>query len=130
VEEQQPGTTSSDHQGVLGKIARAVVQVHARFYGRGPTKAKAVWRDEVVCVALEDLFTQGEKVLVQAGKFDQVRDTRLAFQDEVEPVLRAEIEAITGHRVRAFTSQVSVDNFGSEVFVLADGARGESPEEA
>jgi uncharacterized protein YbcI len=102
-------------------MARVVVQVHARYYGRGPTKAKAVWEDTVVCVVLEDLFTPGEKTLIDAGKFELVRDTRQAFQDEIEPVLRHEIEEITGHTTRAFTNQVSVENFGSEVFMLEDG---------
>jgi uncharacterized protein YbcI len=109
------------HQGVLGRIARVVVQVHSNYYGRGPTKAKAVWQEQVVCVVLEDLFTQGEKLLIEGGKFDQVREVRVAFQDEIEPVLRREIERITGHKTLAFTSQVSRNNFGAEVFVLEDG---------
>jgi len=115
------------HQGVLGRIARSVVQVHSRFYGRGPTKAKAIWRDEIVCVILEDLYTQGEKLLIGAGKFEQVRASRVAFQDEVEPLLRAEIEAITGRRTRGFTSQVSIDNLGAEVFVLDIDGDGHKP---
>jgi uncharacterized protein YbcI len=110
------------HQGVLGRIARVVVQVHSRYYGRGPTKAKAIWQEQVVCVVLEDLFTQGEKLLIEGGKFDQVRGVRVAFQDEIEQVLRGEIEEITGRKTRAFTSQVSRDNFGAEVFVLEDGS--------
>ena len=44
---------------------------------------------------------------------------RTAFQDEVEPLLRAAVEAITGRRVRAFLSQVNADpELASEVFVL------------
>jgi uncharacterized protein YbcI len=108
------------HQGVLGRIARVVVQVHSRYYGRGPTKAKAVWNDQVVCVVLEDLFTPGEKLLIAGGKFSQVREIRVAFQDQIEPILRTEIEQITGHKTRAFTSQVAQNNFGAEVFLLED----------
>ncbi len=108
------------HQGVLGRIARVVVQVHSRYYGRGPTKAKAVWHDEVVCVVLEDLFTPGEKLLIAGGKFGQVREVRVAFQDQIEPILRAEIEQITGRKTLGFTSQVAQNNFGSEVFLLDD----------
>jgi uncharacterized protein YbcI len=125
-EEGGPGSAAS--QGVLGQIARVVVQVHSRYYGRGPTKAKAVWQDQVVCVVLEDLFTPGEKVLIDGGKFDHVRESRQAFQDQIEPVLRHAIEEITGRATRAFTSQVSTDNFGSEVFVLDDERAGPAPE--
>ncbi|HVV91064.1 MAG TPA: Na-translocating system protein MpsC family protein, partial [Solirubrobacterales bacterium] len=81
----------------VAAISREVVHVHAEFYGRGPTKAKTIWRDEIVCCVLEDIFTKAEQMLVAGGRFEEVRSHRTAFQDQVEPLFRAGVEAIT-HR--------------------------------
>jgi uncharacterized protein YbcI len=104
---------------IVAKIAREVVQVHARYYGRGPTKAKAIWRHDIVVVVLEEIFTKAEMVLVEAGRFDQVRSHRMAFQDQVEPLFNNVVEQATGRSVRGFLSQVSETGIASEVFVLA-----------
>jgi uncharacterized protein YbcI len=111
---------------IVAEIAREIVRIHARYYGRGPTKAKAVWRGDIVVVVLEEIFTQGEVVLTEAGHFEQVRLNRQAFQDQVEPLFRQAVEQTTGRPVRAFLSQVSREGVASEVFVLegAEGAPG------
>jgi uncharacterized protein YbcI len=103
---------------VVADISREIVRVHSSHYGRGPTKAKTIWRDEVVVCVLQDIFTRSEQVLIDAGKFEQVRSNRLIFQDAVEPLLREVVERATGIKVRSFLSQVSVDGTASEVFVL------------
>jgi uncharacterized protein YbcI len=101
-------------------ISRDIVRIHARFYGRGPTRAKTVWRDEIVVCVLEDIFTKAEQLLVDRGRFEDVRVHRTAFQDEAEPLFRTSVESVTGRRVRSFLSQVSEDGAASEVFVLGD----------
>jgi len=103
---------------LVAEISREIVRIHARFYGRGPTKAKTVWRDEIVVCILEDLFTKAEQLLVDGGRFEDVRAHRTAFQDEVEPLFRGCVEAVTGRRVQSFLSQVAIDGVASEVFVL------------
>jgi uncharacterized protein YbcI len=103
---------------LVAEISREIVRIHARFYGRGPTKAKTVWRDEIVICVLEDLFTKAEQLLVEGGRFADVRAHRTAFQDEVEPLFRSTVEAITGRRVISFLSQVAEDGVACEVFVL------------
>lgn len=109
---------------VVAEISREVVRLHAHFYGRGPTKAKSIWRSEVVVVILEEVFTKAELVLVEAGRFKQVRAHRQAVQDQIEPLLRRVVEEATGRPVRAFLSQVSAEDRGiaSEVFVLGAAA--------
>jgi uncharacterized protein YbcI len=103
---------------LVAEISRDIVRVHARFYGRGPTRAKTVWRDEIVICVLEDIFTKAELLLVDGGRFEDVRLHRIAFQDEVAPLLRGGVEAVTGRRVRSFLSQVSIEGAASEVFIL------------
>ena len=106
---------------IIAEIAREVVRIHAQYYGRGPTKARAIWRHDVVAVILEEIFTKAEEILVEAGRFDQVRSHRQAFQDQVEPLFRNVVEQATGHSVRGFLSQVSEEGIASEVFVLGNG---------
>ena len=108
-----------DVGGQLAGISRAVVKIHAEHYGRGPDRAKTIWQRDVIVCLLEEVYTPAERTLIQAGRFDQVRSLRTAFEDEVEPLLRAAVEAVTGRRVRAFLSQVNADpELASEVFVL------------
>lgn len=116
---------------VISAISREVVRIHAQFYGRGPTKARTIWRHNVVVVILEEIFTKAEEVLIDADHFDHVRAHRQAFQDHVEPLFRNSVEQATGRKVRAFLSQVTEEGIASEVFVLEsedpDGALGAPP---
>lgn len=105
---------------VVAEIARGVVKIHAHYFGRGPTRARAICRNDVVVVILEEIFTRAERTLIETGHFDQVRQHRQTFQDEIEPRFREVVEEATGRRVRGFLSQVSIDGIASEVFVLAD----------
>ncbi|MBS1888764.1 MAG: DUF2294 family protein [Actinobacteria bacterium] len=101
-------------------MSRDIVKVHARLYGRGPTRAKTIWRDGIVCCVLEDVFTTAERVLVGGGHFEEVRSQRIAFAEQVGPLLRRAVEMSTRHYVDAFLSQISKDGVISEVFVLGD----------
>jgi uncharacterized protein YbcI len=111
-------TQSQVEGSIVAEISRAVVRIHAQYYGRGPTRARAIWRHGIVTVILEEIFTKSEEVLVEAGKFEYVRSHRQAFQDQVEPIFRAAIEGATGRPVRAFLSQVTEQGIAAEVFVL------------
>lgn len=103
---------------IVADISREIVRVHATHYGRGPTKAKTIWRDDIVVCLLEDIFTKSEQVLIDAGKFEQVRANRQIFQDAVEPLLRQIVEQATDREVRFFLSQVNADGAACEVFQL------------
>ena len=102
----------------VAAISREIVRIHARFYGRGPSKAKTVWHGEIVVCVLEEIYTPAERLLVARGRFADVRASRLAFQDQVEPLLREAVEAATDRRVQAFLGQVSPGGVAAEVFGL------------
>lgn len=128
IPDRLPADASPDGEragSLVATISRDIVRIHARFYGRGPTKAKTVWRDEIVICVLEDIFTKAEQLLVDGGRFEDVRAHRTAFQDEAEPLFLASVESATGRKVRSFLSQVSIDGAASEVFVL--GGRIDDP---
>lgn len=100
------------------EVSREIVKAHAHYYGRGPTKARTIWKDDVVVVVLEEIFTRAEQTLVTSGHFEQVRATRQAFQDQIQPLFCQIVEQATDREVRGFLSQVSPEGIASEVFVL------------
>jgi uncharacterized protein YbcI len=109
----------NDRRGsIVAAISRDIVGIHSRYHGRGPARSKTIWREEILCCVLGEIFTKAEQLLVDAGRFEEVRAHRIAFQDEVAPLFRAAVEARTGLRVEAFLSQVSREGVATEVFVL------------
>lgn len=114
----EPRRPAIDKSSVVAAISREIVKVHAEHYGRGPTKAKTIWRADVVVCVLENIFTTAEETLVAGNHFEQVRQNRQTFQDAVAPILRHAVETATGRSVRAFLSQISPEGVASEVFVL------------
>jgi anti-anti-sigma factor len=104
---------------VVAEISREIVRLHSRLYGRGPTKARTMWRDDVVTCVLEDVFTKAETVLVDAGRFEQVRSNRQVFNDEVASQLREIVEAATGRPVKSSLSQIGPGGVAAEVFLLS-----------
>lgn len=99
-----------------------MVKIHARYFGRGPTRARTIWRGEAILVILEEIFIRAEETLIEAGHFDQVRQHRQIFQDEVGPLFCQVVEQAVGRPVRSFLSQVARDGIGAEIFLLGDGA--------
>jgi uncharacterized protein YbcI len=114
----QEQTTKDGSGAIVAMVSRQIVGVYAEYYGRGPTKAKTIWRDDIVVCLLEDVFTRAEQLLVDGGRFDQVRLNRQAFQDQIEPLFREVVEKVTGRRVDACLSQVNVNGVAAEIFVL------------
>jgi uncharacterized protein YbcI len=108
-----------DRGAAVAEVSRAIVGIHSTHYGRGPTKSRTVWIDDVVVTTLEDIYTAVERTLIEADRFDQVRDMRLAFQHELEGEFVLAVERALGRSVRAFFSQVRMDPpVAVEVFLL------------
>jgi uncharacterized protein YbcI len=107
------------HRSGEAEISREIVRIHAHYYGRGPTKAKTYLNDEVALCVLGEIYTRSEAILVEAGRFEEVRANRTAFQDAVEPIMREAVERITGRSVESFLSQISHDGRACEIFILA-----------
>jgi uncharacterized protein YbcI len=110
-----------------------VVQLHANFYGRGPTRAKTHLNEGFALCILEDVFTTAERTLIAAGHPAQVQATRAAFQEAVEPQFIAVAETATGRKVRSFVSAVHIDTeVAVELWlfepVLAEAAEGTGDE--
>lgn len=100
-------------------IARGVVRLHSRYVGRGPTKAQAFYRGNVIVVIMQDTLTTEEASLAADGQADAVLRLRAQLQQTMKPELVAEIELLTGCRVVAFMCDNHLDpDVEAELFVL------------
>jgi uncharacterized protein YbcI len=100
-------------------ISNAITKLQREHYGRGPDNVRTVvGYDHIICF-LENSFVPVERTLLDAGETAAVRETRLAFQRAMESRFVATVEEISGRKVRAFLSQVSLNpDISVEVFVL------------
>lgn len=74
-EHQDPFATEAPaaaNSSIVADISREIVKAHAQYYGRGPTKARTVWKEDIVVVILEEIFTRAERTLVDAGHPDGI----------------------------------------------------------
>lgn len=111
---------TTGHAGRLNQeIANAVVRRHKRFLGRGPTKAQAFYRDNIVVVVMEDILTDAERSLAAAGGREAVLGMRLRYQQTMRRDLVDAIEQLTGRHVEAFLSGNHIGpDLAAELFVL------------
>jgi uncharacterized protein YbcI len=104
---------------MLAQISTGLVQLHSRYYGKGPTKAKAhMVNDTVVCI-LRDGFTTVERTLLDTGQVESVYQMRRSFQTAMEADFRRVVEEATHRKVIAYMSSIHVDpDLAVELFVL------------
>ena len=101
---QEPSWTSPKRPRAPS-LARSPHASHARSFAftpsstvAGPTKAKTHLADDHALCILEEVFTAAEKTLIRAGNKEQVKATRDAFQEAVEPEFREVVEAASGRQ--------------------------------
>jgi uncharacterized protein YbcI len=101
------------------RISNDVVRLVREYTGRGPTKARTFFNDDLITVVLHDTLTNGERSLVRGGEAQWVLDTRKKYQRTMREDLVAAVEAASGRKVRAFFSDNSVDpDMAVETFAL------------
>jgi uncharacterized protein YbcI len=107
-------------------LANAIVRLHSRHVGRGPTKARAFYRHNVVVLLLEGALTRAEKSLVDDDRGALALTMRRRFHEVMRADLVEAVERLTGHAVVAFlsTSHLDPDVVG-QVFILGRSVSGE-----
>ena len=118
--EDSPETTRVGDRSPLAATTRGIVQLHAQYFGKGPTRARTDWigDDGLVCV-LRDTLTSVELTLMDRGQGAQVLTLRRAFQDAMAPEFIRVVEEATGRKVLAFMSQAHLDpDIATEIFFL------------
>jgi uncharacterized protein YbcI len=104
---------------MLAQISTALVQLHSRYYGKGPTKAKTHMVNDTVVSILRGGFTTVERTLIETGEVESVYQMRRSFQQAMEDDFRRIVEEATGRKVIAYMSSIHVNpDLAVELFVL------------
>jgi uncharacterized protein YbcI len=113
-------TKPQNHGDVLTAISDGLVALLKEFYGRGPTRAKSYFEDDLVVCVLRGGFSRVEQTLLDGGRGAAVIQQRMEFQDVMRERFDAVIEAATGRQVIGFMSgNQQQPDMMCEVFILA-----------
>ena len=113
-------SVATTHGEVLTAISDGLVALLKDFYGRGPTRAKSYYEDDLVVCVLRGGFSRVEETLVKGGRGDAVIQQRMQFQDLMRGRFEAVIERATGRLVIGFMSgNQQHPDMMCELFILA-----------
>ena len=114
-----PKHSPQSHGEILTAISDGLVSLLKEFYGRGPTRAKSYYEDDLVVCVLRGGFSRVEQTLLEGGRGQAVIQQRMEFQDLMRHRFEAVIEGATGQRVIGYMSgnQQNPDIM-CEVFIL------------
>jgi uncharacterized protein YbcI len=109
-----------DGRGELRQqLSNAIVALFKQYFGRGPTDCRTYLEPDLVIVVLAGGYTAAERTLFEAGKWHEVRQTRMSWQDSMEVRFIDTIERLTHRTVKAFLSANRQDTeLTIELFVL------------
>jgi uncharacterized protein YbcI len=120
VNPQDAQSTPLTHGDMLTAISDGMVALLKEFYGRGPTRAKSYYADDLVVCLLRGGFTRVEQTLLEGGRGSSVIQQRMEFQELMRERFEAVIESATGRRVIGFMSgNQQRPDLMCEVFILA-----------
>jgi uncharacterized protein YbcI len=123
-----PETDSASAGGSRSSaISNLTVRLLSQYTGRGPTKARTYFNDDIVTVVLQDTLTKAEKALLANDHAELVLTTRKTFQEVMGDELVAGVEQITQRTVLAFLSANHIDpDVAVETFLLAPAGSAEN----
>ena len=105
---------------MLTAISEGLVALLKEFYGRGPTRTKSYYEDDLVVCLLRGGFSRVEQTLLAGGRGSSVIQQRMEFQELMRERFTAVIEQATGRRVIGFMSgNQQQPDMMCEVFILA-----------
>jgi uncharacterized protein YbcI len=113
------GLQERNHGEVLTAISDGLVALLKEFYGRGPTRAKSYFEDDLVVCVLRGGFSRVEQTLLDGGRGAAVIQQRMEFQEVMRDRFTGVIEQATGRRVIGFMSgNQQHPDMMCEVFIL------------
>jgi uncharacterized protein YbcI len=114
---------------LAASISNAIVGLHREYYGRGAKRARTVMGADYIICFLEEIYTPVERTLIDAGRFDAVKEMRSAFQDTMRERFVGAVEELGGRKVVGFLSQVHLDpDLAVETFILEASTDGAAPQ--
>jgi len=114
-----PDILQRTHGDVLTAISDGMVALLKEFYGRGPTRAKSYYEDDLVVCVLRGGFSRVEQTLLEGGRGTAVIQQRMEFQEVMRDRFADVIEDATGRPVIGFMSgNQQHPDLMCEVFIL------------
>ncbi|HEY5342135.1 MAG TPA: Na-translocating system protein MpsC family protein [Solirubrobacteraceae bacterium] len=118
--QQDIQSTEHRHGDVLTAVSDGMVALLKEFYGRGPTRAKSYYSDDLVVCVLRGGFSRVEQTLLDGGRGQAVIQQRMEFQEVMRERFAKVIEDATERRVIGFMSGNQQEpDMMCEVFILA-----------
>ena len=117
--------SSAGHGGPLRQeLSNAIVALFKEHFGRGPADCRTYLEPDLVVVVMTGGYHAAEQTLFEAGKWHEVRQARMSWQDTMQGRFVETIERLTHREVQAFMSaNHQSPDVTVELFVLArDGA--------
>ena len=112
--------TLTTHGDVLTAISDGMVALLKEFYGRGPSRAKSYYEDDLVVCVLRGGFSRVEETLLDGGRGHAVIQQRMEFQEVMRERFAGVLEHATGRKAIGFMSgNQQHPDLMCEVFVLA-----------
>ena len=119
-EETDASATPASHGEILTAISDGMVALLKEYYGRGPTRTKSYYQDDLVVCLLRGGFSRVEQTLLEGGRGAAVIHQRMEFQDMMRDRFEDVVSAATGRHVVGFMSGNQQDpDIMCEVFILA-----------
>ena len=111
---------SPSHGGPLRQeLSNAIVALFKEHFGRGPADCRTYLEPDLVVVVMTGGYYAAEQTLFEAGKWHEVRQARMSWQDTMQARFVETIERLTQRRVKAFMSaNHQSPDVTVEVFVL------------
>ena len=110
---------SPGHGELRQQLSNAVVALFKQYLGRGPSDCRTYLEPNLVIVVMAGGYTAAERTLFEDGKWHDVRQARLAWQDSMEVRFIDAIEGLTHRTVTAFLSANRQNpDLSVELFVL------------
>jgi uncharacterized protein YbcI len=107
------------HGDVLTGISDGMVGLLKEFYGRGPTRTKSYYEDDLVVCVLRGGFSRVEQTLLDGGRGAAVIQQRMEFQEVMRDRFTGVIQDATGRPVIGFMSgNQQHPDMMCEVFIL------------
>jgi uncharacterized protein YbcI len=107
------------HGDMLTAISDGMVSLLKEFYGRGPTRTKSYYEDDLVVCVLRGGFSRVEQTLLDGGRGEAVIQQRMEFQEVMRDRFTGVIETATGRPVIGFMSgNQQHPDLMCEVFIL------------
>lgn len=86
------------------ELSNAIVGLFKEYYGRGPADCRTYLEPDLVVVVMTGGYHAAEQTLFEAGRWHEVRQTRMSWQDTMQARFVKTIEGLTRREVKAFMS--------------------------